>query len=745
MRSMSRLTAILPALLIASAVLLAGCDDTTARRQDVASAAGSGTPGAPDAAEVVVVPNFPAGADDWPLELRDLSKSGSSPDAKLTPPLALGWKFRTGAGIVGGPIVARGAVYVGSKDGRLYALDANRWGERWRFRASGEIHASPAYADGVVTFTDTKGKLYGVNAATGKLLWDKTLHSVTSSAPVFGDGRVWLGMHPDKLVAFDRGTGAELRTSRVRATIGGVAYATANGVLRPEQPVTAAAPATAEAATTRSQPVRASGVTYLGYQDGALRAFDASGAETWATTLPAAVEGTPAIADGKLYVPCADGSLYVFVNEDAAPAPPPPDRDMVTITQWETRPHARPDVSSALDLVLNSDTELALLERADGWVHVELPNGDPAWIAPGAWATLSDAVRDAPFRENRSAAAVERTIELPDGAEKPVWSPDGSTVAFMLRRDLRGRFWQAQGVWLFDVAERRTQSIAHGAFFSPYMSWSLDGQWVAFERYEGDVPVVEIAGADTPTPKLIAEGTAPAWSPKAHRLVFYRPFAEGEELWRINSDRTGAELLLELPVDGYLDDYRPARPAAWTAVGDRVAVGADSRHYDDAVARLIIKEPEGEAEETTIATPAKQFRGMSWSPDGEKIACVLAGHLGRSLGDPLDQRVTVYWPDQSHPPVSASHAAACWVAPNHLAYVELPTTAGAPSKVWLLDVTTEQRTLLLYATDSVTSLAWIPERERLCVWSTSDYLRDGKYQPARTRGWLVRVEVPPST
>jgi outer membrane protein assembly factor BamB len=744
-RVMSRLNAILPTFLIAALVLLAGCDDTTAQRQGPASGQGPAAPGAADATPAVVVPTVPADGEDWPLELRDLSKSGSSPDAELTPPLALAWKFRTGAAVVGGPVVARDTVYMGSKDGRLYALEADRWGERWRFRASGEIHASPAYADGVVVFTDTKGKLYGVNAATGDLLWDKTLHSVTSSSPVFADGRVWLGMHPDKVVAFDRGTGAELRTSRVRATIGGVAYATANGVLRPEQPITAAVPTTAEPATTRSQPVRAGGMTYMGYQDGTLRAFNASGVETWTATLPAAVEGTPAIADGKLYVPCADGSLYVFVNEDAAPAPPPPDRDTVTITQWETRTHSRPDASAVMDLVLNSDTDLGLLERSDGWAHVELPNGDPAWIAPGGWAVLSDAGRNAPFRENRSVAAVERTIDLPDGAEKPLWSPDGSTVAFMLRRDLRGRFWQAQGVWLFDVAERRTQSIAHGAFFSPYMSWSLDGQWVAFERYEGDVPVVEIAGADTPTPKLIAEGTAPAWSPRAHRLAFFRPFAEGEELWRINSDRTGAELLLELPAEGYLDDYRPTRAAAWTAAGDRVAVGADSRHYDDDVARLIIKAPTGEAEATTIATPAKQFRGLSWSPDGEKIACVLAGHLGGSLGDPLDQRVTVYWPDQSHAPVSASHAAARWVGANHLAYVELPTTAGAPSKVWLLDVMTEERTLLLYASEPVTSLAWIAERDRLCVWSTSDYLRDGKYQPARTRGWLVRVEVPPAT
>lgn len=722
-------------------VLLAACGDSTT--PDAAKAGGRG-PSGTAGVEAPPIPTIVPGPGDWPQDLHDLSKSGSSPDTSLTPPLALGWKFKTGGSIVGGPIVARGTVYVGSKDGRLYALPADKWGERWRFQAGAGIHFAPVYADGVVVFTDDKGTLHGVDAATGEPLWEKSLPTVTGSAPVYAGGRVWLGMHPNTLVAFDRGTGAKVDTRRTRSTIGGVSYATANGILRPQQPVTASIPESPGGPSTRSQPVVAAGITYVGYRDGSVRAYDASGAQVWTTTLPAPIDGTPAIADGRLYVPCADGALYVFVNEDAAPSAVAT-RDTVTVVLPDARTYSAPNAPAALPLALNDGVDLPLLESRDGWANVELPDGESIWLAPRAWAALVDGARDAPFRVNHAVTSVDTTLELPVGAESPQWSPDGSKVAFMLRRDLRGQIWQAQGIWLFYVAERRTRSIAHGRFFNPHMSWSLDGLWVAFERYEGDVPVVEIAGAETPAPKLIAEGVAPAWSPAANQLTFFRPDYPAEELWRINSDRTAAKMLVSLAGEGFQSDFRPTRPAAWAPSGDRLVVGAEARHYEDGVARLIFVSANAEGDPTVLGTPAQQFRGLSWSPDGEKVACVLAGHTGRSLGDPLDQRVTVYWPDASHAPVSVPHRSASWVADDYLAYVELPTMPGAPSKVWLMDVTTEQRTLLFYAEETVTSLAWVPDRQRLCVWSTSDYVRNGRYQPALTKGWLLRIDVLPSS
>jgi len=50
------------------------------------------------------------------------------------------------------PVVANGAVYFGSVDGNLYALDSATGDLRWKFKTGDVVHASPALADGVLFF-----------------------------------------------------------------------------------------------------------------------------------------------------------------------------------------------------------------------------------------------------------------------------------------------------------------------------------------------------------------------------------------------------------------------------------------------------------------------------------------------------------------------------------------------------------------------------------------------------------------
>ena len=60
------------------------------------------------------------------------------------------------------PAVAGGMIYIGSLDGRLYALDARTGQEKWSFKTDGDVYSSPAVAGGVVYFVDTEGYLYAV-------------------------------------------------------------------------------------------------------------------------------------------------------------------------------------------------------------------------------------------------------------------------------------------------------------------------------------------------------------------------------------------------------------------------------------------------------------------------------------------------------------------------------------------------------------------------------------------------------
>lgn len=75
------------------------------------------------------------------------------------------------------PSVGFGAVYMGSEDGSVYALDAETGCEHWRFEASAEVRTGVVLAPAVegqpalAVFGDVIANLYAVNALTGELVW----------------------------------------------------------------------------------------------------------------------------------------------------------------------------------------------------------------------------------------------------------------------------------------------------------------------------------------------------------------------------------------------------------------------------------------------------------------------------------------------------------------------------------------------------------------------------------------------
>jgi eukaryotic-like serine/threonine-protein kinase len=115
------------------------------------------------------------------------------------------------------PVVAQGAVYFGSGDGNLYALDAATGELKWKFKTGDVIHASPAYADGVLFVGSWDSYFYAVDVATGKEKWrfhggeDPLIHNQVgfqSSAAVV-DGVVYVGCRDSNLYALDAATGKE--------------------------------------------------------------------------------------------------------------------------------------------------------------------------------------------------------------------------------------------------------------------------------------------------------------------------------------------------------------------------------------------------------------------------------------------------------------------------------------------------------------------------------------------------------
>ncbi|MFV8816129.1 PQQ-binding-like beta-propeller repeat protein [Haliea sp. E17] len=98
------------------------------------------------------------------------------------------------------PAAAGGAIYVGSQDGTVYALDRESGCVRWHFRARSEVRTAivvaPWVAPGdavnpLLYFGDFLGNVYALAAKTGELVWsarpdDHPNATITGSPTLFG-------------------------------------------------------------------------------------------------------------------------------------------------------------------------------------------------------------------------------------------------------------------------------------------------------------------------------------------------------------------------------------------------------------------------------------------------------------------------------------------------------------------------------------------------------------------------------
>jgi polyvinyl alcohol dehydrogenase (cytochrome) len=134
----------------------------------------------------------------------DNARRVAAADAGLTPvtaaSLSLKWAFEFPNAIRARsqPTIAYGAVYVGSADGTVYALDLQSGCVRWSFDAGAEVRTAIVVVGGAqprAYFGDLVGRAYAVDALTGKLAWSSKLddhsHATVTGSPAFHDGRVY--------------------------------------------------------------------------------------------------------------------------------------------------------------------------------------------------------------------------------------------------------------------------------------------------------------------------------------------------------------------------------------------------------------------------------------------------------------------------------------------------------------------------------------------------------------------------
>ena len=83
------------------------------------------------------------------------------------------WSVEVRGGVASAPLLHEPseAVYFGSDNGEMYAVDAATGKVKWRYTTSGTINPRPVYCEGVLLFTSSEGRIYALDAETGKWRW----------------------------------------------------------------------------------------------------------------------------------------------------------------------------------------------------------------------------------------------------------------------------------------------------------------------------------------------------------------------------------------------------------------------------------------------------------------------------------------------------------------------------------------------------------------------------------------------
>jgi outer membrane protein assembly factor BamB len=230
---------------------------------------------------------------------------------------SLKWAFDTYGPVNSSPAVSNGLVMFGSVDGRFYAVDASTGRQKWMFRTAGEsrftapgIHgaiprtelmadpfdvflSSPTVANGTVYFGSGDHNVYALDVATGTLKWNFRTGNVVHASPAVANNVVYIGSWDRNMYALDARSGNKLWE-----------YQTGNDTTIYNQVGIASSAAVFN------------GVVFFGCRDGHFYAVDAkTGAPKWSVDNNKGwVISSPAIKDGVVYFPTSDGQRFKAVD-----------------------------------------------------------------------------------------------------------------------------------------------------------------------------------------------------------------------------------------------------------------------------------------------------------------------------------------------------------------------------------------------------------------------------------------------
>jgi len=188
-------------------------------------------------------------------------------------------------------------------------------------------------------------------------------------------------------------------------------------------------------------------------------------------------------------------------------------------------------------------------------------NPSPAWSPDGSKITFSWNLEIHVM--NADGSGVRQVTNTGRNALQPSWSPDGTQLLYVAG----GALWMinTDGTGPVNLNDRYGLPFGVG-----YPVWSPDGSKIAFAGFDSDYSHVYVINADgTGLTGLTSDSSSgdayPDWSPDGAKIVFWKRFSVPEEsVYTIDADGSGQTFVTQ--------GFTPA----WSPDGSRIVFGGGS-------------------------------------------------------------------------------------------------------------------------------------------------------------------------